>query len=596
MTELCEFQRNSAYAAFILFVCTAALIYLTEKLSEVVTPLIWAAFVALPTSSAINKIEKDLLVCLTVLRNRWRRWRGLPLLEERRHTISFEVTEGDFCFYISASSESPSEAAAWLDYVNRPFLQLFCQRRNSCLHSWFKRRVTVLELHEDSIVGEIRSEGYNFPQPAVSILNAQESEWLPHTKGNALKEGWNYYVKEMPDESSFGEGPFPVQVKLFLDRGCREYPVSYHKEPRDEEVQLIRKLSGKLEVDRGTCLSWLVAFILSLAVLCLLIGSLVWLIGLGLMNFKTHLNDFKQGMVDLTKLIPKDIWDSIGASITEYINTALPSLVTQVTADLQSFLWQVILFLLYVGFWLSEPLPVNKQVGQLFQSYILLKSCVCLLFGCSMGLVMLLLGNPLWPLITIITALLNYVPEVGAVLSALLCLPAVLLNGAQTMHQRVTNTILLVVFGSIIKIITGNIIEVRLYSSTGGQFMRMHPVVLIALMMLCAAMLGLTGMFLSIPITATIKFYLLCADLPSAIVDPLLTVLEGDETIAYKNEVDACRAQFLDERRRHTQAREMRGHFESLGNDDRGDQEGRGTTMTEIEALRSAGDRPLLSH
>lgn len=36
----------------------------------------------------------------------------------------------------------------------------------------------------------------------------------------------------------------------------------------------------------------------------------------------------------------------------------------------------------------------------------------------------------------------------------------------------------LVILGTCIKIFTGNVVEVQMYATMGGQFMRMHPVII----------------------------------------------------------------------------------------------------------------------
>merc|ERR1719191_395246 len=113
--------------------------------------------------------------------------------------------------------------------------------------------------------------------------------------------------------------------------------------------------------------------------------------------------------------------------------------------------------------------------------------------------------------------------------------PAVLFDSHQTWEQRKVNTLWLVLCGTLF---TGNIIEVQLYATKGGQHMRMHPVVLMALMMLCEVLLGVTGMFLAIPIMAAVKYYMVSTDMPGVFLNPLLTFVEGSEAGPHKNFVD----------------------------------------------------------
>jgi len=54
-----EYQQNAAFAGFILVVCFAAFVYLTENLREVLIPLVWSAFFALPMTSLIGYINRS---------------------------------------------------------------------------------------------------------------------------------------------------------------------------------------------------------------------------------------------------------------------------------------------------------------------------------------------------------------------------------------------------------------------------------------------------------------------------------------------------------------------------------------------------------
>jgi len=427
-------------------------------------------------------------------------------------------------------------------------------------------------------------------------LLAGEPPLIPRKRKNGLVEGWHYYVKEdlVPLPSDGTSDNAPVKLQLFVDSSCIQYPVTFRRENDGEADQESvtpprkQRMRGRLEVDRGSSISWTLAFVLALLCIGILVGFVGFLISLGLVNFRDNLKYFETGIkeaaqyfIDAAKrILPAEAYETFQTKVQEYVSQALPGLLSAITSEFQSFAWQGILFLLYLGFWLSEPLPVKEEVSDLFKSYIMLKTLVCVLFGCLMGLLLMALDNPLWPLMICLTSLLNFIPEVGAVLSALLCLPAVLLDGHVDMAQRLHNTVMLVIFGSLFKVITGNIIEVRLYASTGGQFMRMHPVVLMVIMMLCAALLGLTGMFLSIPIMATIKYYLLTARIPAELIDPVLLVIEGEESGPYKNFMDSARAEEISANKRHRErARSVAVH----------------AAGTQLSDLNERGNQPLLA-
>merc|ERR1712032_1713654 len=88
---------------------------------------------------------------------------------------------------------------------------------------------------------------------------------------------------------------------------------------------------------------------------------------------------------------------------------------------------------------------------------------------------------------------------------------------------------------------TGNVIEIRLYAKSGGDLMRMHPVIMLAAMILFGELLGITGMFMTVPLMAAVKYYMLGADMPHRILDPLLVWIEGTEHGPHMNFVEQMR-------------------------------------------------------
>jgi hypothetical protein len=117
-------------------------------------------------------------------------------------------------------------------------------------------------------------------------------------------------------------------------------------------------------------------------------------------------------------------------------------------------------------------------------------------------------------------------------------LPAILFDGSIPEGQRHLNALILVILFAAIKTVTANIIEVKMYATQGGEFMRMHPVVMMALIMLCSSLLGVTGMFLAIPITAAAKYYMVTTSMPGVFLNPLLKLIEGNEVGPHRMFVD----------------------------------------------------------
>ncbi|CAE8633254.1 unnamed protein product, partial [Polarella glacialis] len=197
--------------------------------------------------------------------------------------------------------------------------------------------------------------------------------------------------------------------------------------------------------------------------------------------------------------------------------------------------FETLIYLLYLLFWTLEPLPVNSDVAALFKTYLLQKSLVCLMFAFSVSMLLLSLECPLWHILFLVAFLLNYIPEVGPIVCFFIMLPLILLDGNLPMERRSWNSLVFFVMFAVLKFLTGNIIEVALYAKSGGDLMRMHPVVMMALMMLFQAMMGITGMFMTVPAMAAAKYYMLSMNMPPAVLDPLLMCIEGTEQGPHMN-------------------------------------------------------------
>jgi len=327
-------------------------------------------------------------------------------------------------------------------------------------------------------------------------------------------------------------------LELYLD-AAEQYPAVL---ARSNEGP---RLHGKLVIDKSSSLSWIVSLILTLAIMAAGVWFFVAFIQMGVNSFRANLQDYSKGVMEFLDLIkpifPQKIWEDIQKKATDFLQTQLPEMTAQIVSSLESLSFQALMFFVYLFFWIFEPLPISSPVAEVFKSYLLLKTIVCLLFATLMSVLLLALQCKIWSLFFVLTFLLNFIPEIGAIASAILTVPAILFDGHLPRDQRLENLLWLVIFGTSIKIFTGNVVEVQMYASLGGQFMRMHPVVIMALIMLFSALLGVTGMFLAVPTMAAVKYYLVSTDMPKQFKHPLLVFIEGDATAPHKNYVEQQR-------------------------------------------------------
>ena len=96
----------------------------------------------------------------------------------------------------------------------------------------------------------------------------------------------------------------------------------------------------------------------------------------------------------------------------------------------------------------------------------------------------------------ILTFLLNFIPNIGSIVAVIIPMPIVLLQyGAN--HQFILALILL----SSVQTLIGNIFEPKIM----GESMGLHPVTILFFLTFWGSIWGVIGMFLSVPITATLK-------------------------------------------------------------------------------------------
>jgi len=183
----------------------------------------------------------------------------------------------------------------------------------------------------------------------------------------------------------------------------------------------------------------------------------------------------------------------------------------------------IMMMLLYMVFWLCQPMYIGKGTTSVFRQYIILKSLASAGYASCVWLLLHFCNIDLAIVFALITFLFNFVPEVGPFLAMVVPLPIVLFDG-RLEHPMIT---LAVVFGGnmCLKCLWGNIIEVKLVEAQ--REMKMHPVVILFFVAFFGWIWGATGMLLSVPFVAVLKSSIHL--IPTVYRDPILVILEGDE-------------------------------------------------------------------
>jgi AI-2 transport protein TqsA len=160
------------------------------------------------------------------------------------------------------------------------------------------------------------------------------------------------------------------------------------------------------------------------------------------------------------------------------------------------------------GFWIEVETSIRQ--------YIVAKTLISAVTGAVVTITLWIFGIPLALVFGIMTFLLNYIPNVGPVIAALLPIPLILLDPDLGVGYQVLAIVVLVV----VQFISGNIVEPKMM----GKSVELHPVAILMALLFWGLLWGIVGMFLATPITAALKILFERFDHTKVIAQ----VLEGD--------------------------------------------------------------------
>jgi len=196
------------------------------------------------------------------------------------------------------------------------------------------------------------------------------------------------------------------------------------------------------------------------------------------------------------------------AFLSEMVVKSVSLAVEEMTNGFLMLLFTVYLLLGYAS---SPPdekrvSGVRAEIDMQVKRYIGFKVLLSTTTGIVIGISLLILKVDLALVFGLLAGLLNFIPNVGGVISTLLPMPVVIFDPSKTW----LDIFLAFAIPSFVHAVTGNIIEPRVL----GGAMDLHPVVVLLSLMLWGSLWGVVGMILSVPITAVIKICLQSLDHP----------------------------------------------------------------------------------
>jgi len=240
-------------------------------------------------------------------------------------------------------------------------------------------------------------------------------------------------------------------------------------------------------------------------------------------NYRAGAQRFLDRLADLKDQVPKSVADKVADKCLTGIEDMLKFLLSTVFEHVTSVLVELLMMLLYMVFWLCQPVFVGETVTALFKRYILLKTGASSMYALCIYVLLLLLQVDLAIVFGLIAFVFNFVPEVGTIAAMLLPLPVILFDGR--LERPFLNLALALIGQFCLKFVFANIIEVKLVERQHD--FRMHPVTILFFVAFFGAIWGATGMLISVPVMAAAKAA--TQVMPKLYRDPILVFLEGDK-------------------------------------------------------------------
>jgi predicted PurR-regulated permease PerM len=268
---------------------------------------------------------------------------------------------------------------------------------------------------------------------------------------------------------------------------------------------------------------------INIDVVAVLKGTIAWLRQslasvqhVELLGFKVDLSPVVDpALKTLTGDLPQALIPSLGQiinTIPPVVNLASGLASTVVTTVLSTIL--AFLFTLVYSIFLSLDLPrfgdaflelvpaphraeyahLGKLIGRVWAAYFRGQVTLCLIIAVVTAIGNTALGLPGAPVLAVIAGLLEVLPNLGPVMAAIPAILIALLQGSSVLPvSNLVFALIVILFYIIVQQLENNIIVPRVI----GQAVDVHPVLVMAGVIVGASVAGILGVFMAAPIIAT---------------------------------------------------------------------------------------------
>ncbi len=243
------------------------------------------------------------------------------------------------------------------------------------------------------------------------------------------------------------------------------------------------------------------------------VDAIVSTVGEYVAGFKDTVGEYVKSFKDSTaeiKWLNEWIDQKKYDEILKVVDQQLPAIITQAvgtgTVLIASLIANGLLITFFVIFLLAgrnsrhTRVGLHKEIETAVRRYIVTKFAISAVTGLLVWLILHLLGLRMASVFGLLTFLLNFIPNIGAIIATLLPLPLALAQ-----FDNIWSIIGVVAIPGALQIVIGNAIEPKLL----GRGLELHPVTILLALAFWGLLWGYMGMVLAVPITAIIRIILI---------------------------------------------------------------------------------------
>jgi len=170
--------------------------------------------------------------------------------------------------------------------------------------------------------------------------------------------------------------------------------------------------------------------------------------------------------------------------------------------SLFSYLFLVIVFVFFLLLGTGSTKITNsvvKEIQNKVSAYLYIHIVISVLTGFCVGVVLVSTRLDLAVMFALVTIILNFIPNIGSIISVMLPLPIALVQFGPSPQFFV-----ILIIPALIHFTFGSLLEPKLL----GSGMDLHPVAVIGSLVFWTLVWGIVGAFLAVPITAAIRIVL----------------------------------------------------------------------------------------